>query len=186
MKGYVYQPAEDSELLLEAVIKELKPSDTVLEVGTGSGFIAKNLAGKCRRIVATDISPFAVKEAKRWGIDVIRTDLFLGLKRIFTLVIFNPPYLELEDWEKKNDWIDVAIDGGRGGIETAVRFLSRLDEVMVDCGRAMLVLSSISDNSAFRRACSDLGYTADVVLRRRLFLEELYVYRVERKIKIHK
>jgi len=104
----VYQPAEDSELLLQTALEEIRSTDVVLEVGTGSGFVASRIAGMCRLVVATDISPHAVKEAKSKGVEVVRTDLFSGLKRVFTLILFNPPYLELEDEEKRGDWMDLA------------------------------------------------------------------------------
>jgi len=172
----VYPPSEDSELLLEAVKKELKPDDVFLEVGTGSGFVAKNILGMCKRVVATDISPFAVREAKKKGLDVILTDLFSGLKRVFTLVAFNPPYLELEHWEKKQDYMDLALDGGRGGIEVALRFVDRLDEVIVDGGRAIIVLSSLSNIREFLDRCSKIGYEVKAIGYKKLFFEELFAY----------
>ena len=73
----VYQPEADTYLLLDAARKEVKPGDRVLEVGTGSGFISRELA-KVSGIVATDINPHAVLCAGKAGIDVIRTDLFAG------------------------------------------------------------------------------------------------------------
>ena len=40
----VYIPDADTYLLLEAALTEVKPGDQVLEVGTGSGLIAAELA----------------------------------------------------------------------------------------------------------------------------------------------
>ncbi len=177
----VYQPAEDSELLLQVALEEVKASDVVLEVGTGSGFVANKIAGTCRAVVATDISPHAVREAKKrvkGSVEVIRTDLFSGLRRVFTLVLFNPPYLELESREKRGDWMDLAIDGGRGGVDVAIRFLERLDEVMVEDGRAILILSTLSDLERVERKCEELNYRIEVISRRKLFFEELRAYRI--------
>jgi len=177
----VYQPAEDSELLLQTALEEIRSTDVVLEVGTGSGFVASRIAGMCRLVVATDISPHAVREAKRSvkrDVEVIRTDLFSGLRRVFTLILFNPPYLELEDEEKRGDWMDLAIDGGRGGVNVAIRFLERLKEVMVENGRAILILSTLSDLKKVERKCEELDYQIRAVSRKKLFFEELIAYKI--------
>ncbi len=175
----IYPPSEDSELLLEVLEKEIRRNDVFLEVGTGSGFVAEKLVGRCKKVVATDISPLAVKEAKKRGIDVILTDLFSGLKRVFTLVAFNPPYLELSDFEKRGDWIEKAIDGGKGGIEVALKFVNRLDEVLVEGGRAVVILSSLSDLRTFLKNCSN--YEVEVVGRKKLFFEELFAFLLKSK-----
>ncbi|MBP9009300.1 MAG: methyltransferase, partial [Methanospirillum sp.] len=70
---------------------EVKPDDIVLEVGTGSGYVASSIQD-CRMVVATDINPHAVLSAHERGIQVVRTDLIAGLRRIFSLILFNPPY----------------------------------------------------------------------------------------------
>jgi len=99
----VYPPQEDSELLLETALMEIKKEDKVLEVGVGSGYVSEKLKDKCKFLLATDISPYAVKEAKRKGLNVIRTDLVKGIRKKFTLILFNPPYLELDENEKTGE-----------------------------------------------------------------------------------
>ncbi|MDD3421137.1 MAG: 50S ribosomal protein L11 methyltransferase, partial [Methanocellales archaeon] len=74
----VYEPAEDSFLMVEAVLREVQKSDRVLEIGTGSGIISMFVKDRAQ-VIATDISPQAVKCAKLNGIGVIRTDLFDGI-----------------------------------------------------------------------------------------------------------
>jgi len=56
----VYTPAEDSFLMMGAVLRELHPSDRVLEIGAGSGVLSAFIKGRAP-IVATDIRPYAVK-----------------------------------------------------------------------------------------------------------------------------
>ena len=58
----VYEPAEDSHLLLEAI--QVERGMRVLEVGTGSGFIALHCAKAGAVVTATDISPLAIQNAK--------------------------------------------------------------------------------------------------------------------------
>ncbi|MDK2989417.1 MAG: release factor glutamine methyltransferase, partial [Methanoculleus sp.] len=64
----VYPPAEDSELLLRAALREVLETDRVLEVGTGSGCVAAGLLGRAAAVVATDINPHAVECARARGV----------------------------------------------------------------------------------------------------------------------
>ena len=173
----VYEPREDSELLLEAALEEVRESDVVLEVGVGSGYVLEGVREKCKLAVGTDISPCAVKVARERGLNVIRTDLVRGLRRVFTLILFNPPYLELEEHERTGDWIDVAIDGGRHGIEVMVRFLDMVRDVMVGNGRILMVVSSVNVPYIFDEI-RKRGFEYEIVKSRRLFFEELYVLRI--------
>ena len=175
--NHVYPPAEDSELLLEAALKEVKAEDEVLEVGTGSGFVAFCIMDKCRFIVATDISPFAVKEAKKKGLEVIRTDLAKGIRKKFTLILFNPPYLELEEYEKTGDWLEKALDGGKHGIEVATRFLDEVEDVLAENGRIILIASSLNTPYIFKDI-EKRGFKFEIMARRKLFFEELYALKL--------
>ena len=121
----VYQPAEDTFLLLRAAQKEVTGEDLVLEVGTGSGYIA-SMISVCRRVVATDINPHAVRTAHNYGIEVIRTDVARGLKSgLFDLIVFNPPYLPTAPSERIDDWLEYALDGGPEGLDVIARFSYR-------------------------------------------------------------
>lgn len=173
----VYPPAEDSQLLLEAALMEIREDDVVLEVGTGSGYVAANIRKYCKEVVATDISPHAVRAAKKEGIDAVRTDLFAGICGKFSLILFNPPYLELEEWERRGDWLEKAIDGGKGGIEVLTRFIRRLREVMGEGGRAIVILSSHTSNEVFR-VIREEGLDYEITATKKLFFEELHAVRI--------
>jgi len=108
----VYSPAEDSYLLLRAALREVRLTDRVLEVGTGSGYVAAELVGRAAQVVTTDINPHAVECARARGLAAVRTDLFAGLSGPFDLVIFNPPYLPTAPEERIDDWLEHALDGG--------------------------------------------------------------------------
>ena len=75
----VYDPGEDSYLLVEAALKDAKPGDRALEVGTGSGIVSL-FVSDITQITATDISPYACKNARLNGVSVVRTDLFFRHK----------------------------------------------------------------------------------------------------------
>ncbi len=173
----IYEPAEDSELLLEAALKEVRPEDEVIEIGAGSGFVAERIAGKCRWVVVTDISPYAVKVLREKGLDAVRTDIARGIRKKFTLVLFNPPYLELEDEVRRGDWLDVAIDGGKGGVEVISRFLDSLPEIMDENGRAILIVSS-QNEPQIHKLLEEKKISYEVVGKRELFFETLYALKL--------
>jgi len=162
---------------------EIKEGDEVLEVGTGSGYVAANIKKHFRdvvsTVVATDISPFAVRAAKKEGLEVIRTDIFVGICKKFSLILFNPPYLELEEWEKQGDWLEKAIDGGKGGIEVLTRFIRGLREAMSEGGRAIVIVSSHTSGEVFR-VIREQGFGYRILARKKLFFEELYAVRIEK------
>lgn len=93
----VYPPSDDSLLLAESV----QPRGRVLEIGTGSGVVAIHLAKQGHKVVATDINPEAIANARENSrlngvedrVEVVRTDLMDGIKGPFDTVVFNPPYL---------------------------------------------------------------------------------------------
>ena len=157
---------------------EVREDDDVLEVGTGSGYVAANIREHCRKIVTTDISPLAARSAKREGLEVVRTDLFEGICGKFSLVLFNPPYLELEEWEKQGDWLEKAIDGGKGGIEVLTRFIVGLRRVMKSGGRAIIVISSHTSGEVFR-VIQEQGFGYRIIASKKLFFEELHAVRIE-------
>ena len=173
----IYEPAEDSELLLEAALKEVRPEDEVIEIGAGSGFVAERIAGKCRWVVVTDISPYAVKVLREKGLDAVRTDIARGIRKKFTLVLFNPPYLELEDEVRREDWLDVAIDGGKGGVEVISRFLDSLPEIMDENGRAILIVSSQNEPQIYK-LLEEKKISYEVVGKKELFFETLYALKL--------
>lgn len=174
----VYQPAEDTYLLLEAALSEARPADSVLEIGCGSGFISQELALRAKRLLATDINPHAVRAAKARGIEVIRADLFRGIKGKFDLILFNAPYLPTQPEERTGQWIDYALDGGENGRQTVDRFIVDLAWHLRPGGRALLLISSLTGLAKVQEMAASAGLTAEVVADEGCFFERLYVLRL--------
>ncbi|MDO9323847.1 MAG: class I SAM-dependent methyltransferase, partial [Methanoregula sp.] len=139
----VYQPEADTYLLLDAAKKELKPGERVLEIGTGSGFISRELA-KVSNVVATDINPHAALCARSSGVDVVRNNLFAGIRGTFDLILFNPPYLPTQPEERIDDWLEYALDGGETGRMVIERFAADAGRVLAPDGRILLLISSLT------------------------------------------
>lgn len=176
----VYSPEADTTLLLSAARAEVQHGDFVLEVGTGTGLIAAEMA-KVTRVVATDINPHAVFCAHRTGIDVVQTDLFGGLRGPFDLVLFNPPYLPTQPEERMNDWLEFALDGGASGRAIIDRFVDEVGRVLAPGGRILLLVSSLTGLPEVRKFCSGFCYSAHVILQETVEDEVLYVLKIIRK-----
>ncbi|NLX48717.1 MAG: methyltransferase [Methanospirillum sp.] len=177
----VYPVEEDTLLLLEAAFAEVRSDDRVLEVGTGSGHIAASLGGRAARVVALDLNPHAVQAARARGVEVLRTDLFAGVRGPFDLVLFNPPYLPTMPDERLDDWLEYALDGGTDGRRTIARFLNDLPRVLASGGRAMLLVSSLTGPGEVARLAEAAGLSGRALLERRIEGESLFVIRLERR-----
>ena len=174
----VYPPGEDTFLLMESALEEVKEDDEVLEVGSGTGVIAEKLKAIALSVIATDISPHAVRMTAKRGIDVVRTDLARGIKKKFSLILFNPPYLPLDEGERRGDWIERAIDGGENGREIILRFLREIKDNLADKGKILLLVSSLSGIKEILDFAEREGYAYEKVNEIGLFFERLEVYRL--------
>jgi len=171
----VYKPAEDSELLLRHA--RLRFRGSVLDMGTGSGFLAVEAASDPRvsRVVAVDIDPDALESARdRVGaaevttkVEFVLSDLFEGLEdEMFDLIMFNPPYLPSEGYVDELSW-----SGGVAGSETVLRFLDEAEDHLNPDGEILMIYSS---GSGFTLADSDVKYSATILEELPLFFERLY------------
>ncbi len=176
----VYQPEADTYLLLEAAKKEVKPGDRVLEIGTGSGLISRELA-QASDVVATDINPHAVLCARSNGVDVVRSDLFAGLRGIFDLVLFNPPYLPTQPEERIDDWLEYALDGGDTGRVVIERFAGEVGRVLAPKGRILLLISSLTGLVEVNNLFSGYGYTLETMREQEIEDEMLYVLKISKR-----
>jgi methylase of polypeptide subunit release factors len=94
LMGGVLRPAPAR---IEQYRKNLVASGRVLDMGTGSGVLAKLAFEKgAREVVAADINPSAVLEAKKNVPDatVIKSDLFDSIEGRFDSIIFAAPWSE--------------------------------------------------------------------------------------------
>lgn len=180
-QSQVYQPAEDSWLLLRAASREIMPKDRVLEVGTGSGAVSSRLS-PCRLLVGTDINPHATRAARHAGIPVVRTDLTAGLRQVFDLVLFNPPYLPTRDQDRVDDWLEYALDGGPDGRMIITRFLAMVSDILTPGGRVLLLISSVTGIPESYDMIRKAGWSCQVIAEENIEGgERLLVFRLSRE-----
>lgn len=104
----VLDPRGDTETLIAACLK-LGPQDKVLDLGTGSGAIGLTLAAEwpLADVMCTDISDEALDVARlnmksfgvADGVRLLRSDWFGAVEGRFDLIVSNPPYIALEEWD---------------------------------------------------------------------------------------
>jgi release factor glutamine methyltransferase len=176
----IYQVEEDTLLLLGAARKEVRPGELVLEIGTGTGYIAASLMD-IAKVVATDINPHATVCARKRGVEVIRADLINGISGRFDLIIFNPPYLPTSDEERIDDWLECALDGGESGRKVIERFIRQASSVLAPGGRILLLISSLTGEEEVKYIWRESGFHVSEVQRTAIEGgEELIVLRCTR------
>jgi release factor glutamine methyltransferase len=173
----VYQPEADTMLLLEAAIHEVHPGETVLEIGTGSGYIALQVSS-ITRCYATDINPHACRTARTQGVEVIRTDLASGICHRFDVILFNPPYLPTSEGERMDDWLEYALDGGEDGRDAIRRFAEILPGIIAPIGRALLLISECTGIDEVREIFGSQGFLTFIVAETITEGERLVVLRI--------
>jgi release factor glutamine methyltransferase len=178
----VYPVREDTLLLLEAALREAKSSDRVLELGTGSGYVARHLAGKVALVVATDVNPHACRAASSPGVGIARADLTAGIRGQFDLVLFNAPYLPTEPGERLDDWLEKAFDGGETGREVIARLLPDLPRVLAPGGRVLIIISELTGEKEVLGLLRDAGFQAGIVREEKVEGERLMVVKAVREV----
>ncbi len=172
----VYEPSEDSFLLAEAALSEIKGSEKIVEVGCGTGLISAIIKSNTEAsIIGIDMNPHAVRCSRDNGIDVIRGDLLNCIKGLFDIIIFNPPYLPTEDNERENGWLNAALDGGHDGRKVIFRFLDQAGKNLSCDGKILMVASSLTGLDKIRSKMISLGYRVRDVRHEKYMYEQLIV-----------
>ena len=173
----VYPPSEDSILLTESL--DIRIGEKVLEIGTGSGIVSIQCALNGADVVCGDINPRAVALARRNAaangvdIDVRETDVYSNIEGRFDTIVFNLPYLPVEDeGELANAW-----SGGPDGLGPLPRLLEGAPEHLLPDGRVVVVVSSLMDRAGLDKTLE--GYEVKVLGELPLFFERLQVLEIK-------
>jgi release factor glutamine methyltransferase len=184
----VYAPAEDSQLLVEAALSHA--DGRVLEVGTGSGWVAQRVAAAGHDVVASDVNPAACRRAREraraseaadgFGFEVVRADLVSAFRDgAFETVLFNPPYLPTDPANEWDDWMETALSGGESGRAVIDPFLAAVPRVLVPGGRVLLLVSSLTGFDAVLERAGAAGLRGETVREESYPFETLSVVRFE-------
>jgi release factor glutamine methyltransferase len=167
----VYQPAEDSKLLADAAVERVEAGERVLDVGTGSGYVATRVAAEVgARVYASDLNPHACQQAQARAhhhgaaVEVVRADLTNPFQKgAFDRVLFNPPYLPRDRDAERDDWMERALTGGETGREVVEAFLDDVGRVLTPDGSVLLLVSTLTDIGAVAAYADTCGLAAETV-----------------------
>lgn len=164
-------PRQDTEILVEEVIKVLRPGMRVLDMCTGSGCIVISLMHYVPGIFATaaDMSFDALEvarvnaAARQLEIDFRQGDLFETVEGEYDVIVSNPPYIPTKEIEqlmpevKKYDPA-AALDGGKDGLSFYRRITAESKKYLRQGGRLMLEIGS-GQGAAVSQLMTEAGYT---------------------------
>lgn len=159
----VYEPAEDTFLLLDALERDaalLRQAgiDICLEIGSGSGVVSAFLAsiiGASALYLCTDINPMAAyctletAQLNNVHLQPVITDLVKGLSPrlngMVDLLLFNPPYVVTPSEEVQSHGIEASWAGGKKGREVMDRVFPLVADLLSTGGLFYLV--TIKENN---------------------------------------
>jgi release factor glutamine methyltransferase len=172
--------------LAEHVLKEVRETDRVLDLGTGSGvngIVAASISGD---VVAVDVSAPAVECARENAelngvaprMRIVESDLFERVEGRFDLIVFDPPYR----WFPPRDLRE------RGTADedyrTLTAFFEQVHEHLTPDGRILLSFGTTGDIDYLRHLIEQARLRAEVLSETTLvkdgFEVAYYAYRLTR------
>ena len=165
-----YQPAEDTFFLADHI--ENEKGKTALDIGTGSGFLAKILSSSFDLVIGTDININSLRQQyvpNRNRVCRKPADVF---SRKFDLIICNLPYLATDEI------IDIATDGGTEGFDIPSQIIKSALPCLNKPGKFIFVTSSLSNYQKLIDMVDSEGFRAKILARKKLFFEELILIQV--------
>ncbi|OZC06283.1 putative methylase [Onchocerca flexuosa] len=187
-KDSVYEPAEDTFLLLDALEKDrealekLEPN-VVVEIGSGSGIVSVFCQQLLRIPVlnlATDMNFRALQctettaQLNNVSVEVIQCDLLSALKlsSLIDVLLFNPPYVPTEQ-EAASDSVR-RWAGGPTGRSAVDRLFVQLPEILSP-GGFFYVIALHSNDILNMLARNQSTFSSEILLERRCGIEHLFV-----------
>jgi release factor glutamine methyltransferase len=192
----VYEPSEDSYLLIDALETDLKMLQRMkpaicLEIGSGSGVVITALAMALKKhcsshFIAIDINPDACRATRKTSllnsvdIDVVQMNLLdcLQIRRISDIIFFNPPYVVTEYEEVLDDRLLFKTwAGGKNGRQVMEQIFAKIPEMLSDMGLFYLVVIKENDPQYILSAFRKLNMSGKIVCERKVRGEHLYILR---------
>lgn len=180
----VYPPNPNG--LADLVADEVKPTDTVLDMGTGSGINGLVAATKSRSVLGVDINPAAVEAANanaaRNGLadrfQAIESDVFSNVNGRFDLIVFDPPFR----WFVAHDMRERATaDENYASLRA---FVGDVSEHLTARGRILLAFGTTGDLAYLQELISGAGLRSttirEVQHRRKGWRASYFAYRLTR------
>lgn len=168
-KNGVLIPRQDTEILVEEVLKVAQKENTILDLCTGSGIIGITLAKYLHsdKISAVDISDTALKVSKinaneqNVNVRYIKSDLFENVNDKFDIIVSNPPYIETETIQRLKEDVKkepiIALDGGEDGLVFYRRIAKDAKQYLNENGKLFLEIG-YNQRESVSKILNELGY----------------------------
>lgn len=202
--NHVYEPAEDSFLMLDALendLDDLRRRNPLIcvELGSGSGI---NITALSKALpdsfcIAIDINPYACRATKRTAtanstsLDVINMDLLNSLKPgTIDLLIFNPPYVPTDslgdeqafhEASQLNGELIKSWSGGPSGCDVIYRLIDVVYDKLARGSIFYLLLLKENNPEGIRERLIELKFTAEVVKQRKIRGEHLFIMKIRKE-----
>ena len=175
----VYPPSDDSILFIQSL--DVKEGERILEIGCGSGVVSIHCARNGCEVICGDINPKAVELTRRnagingVSLDVHETDVYSDISGRFDTILFNLPYLPVdEDGLLARSW-----SGGPDGLGPLPDLLEGAPDHLTEDGRIVVVISSLMDTQALWDLLDN--YDVRTIGELKLFFEKLAVLEIRLK-----
>ncbi|KAM6893172.1 methyltransferase N6AMT1 [Lycodopsis pacificus] len=193
----VYEPAEDSFLLIDALEKDAELLQQMspcvcLEVGSGSGVVSAFLAslvGPSALYLCTDVNPAAAQctaktaSCNKASLQPVITSLVEGLLPRLSgevdVLLFNPPYVVTPSEEVGSSGIEAAWAGGKRGREVTDRLLPVVAQLLSSKGLFYLVTIAENEPEEIIRFLGKCGLRGETCMSTRAGNERLSVLRFQ-------
>ena len=167
-----YKPAEDTFFIADHL--EDESGECALDIGTGTGYLAKTLSSNFSFVVSTDIdfdslnsqNPKSPNRICCNGADAVRCQ--------FDLIVCNMPYLPSEKIS------DQTVDGGLEGLEIPLKIFKSAIMCIKKDGKILFLTSSLANYIKLLNKIKTLGFKTKIVNRKKLFFEELLLVEAKR------
>lgn len=167
-----YAPSDDTFFFADCIANE--SGDSALEIGTGSGYLAKILQEKFALVVGTDINHFALKSQDYKIQNSVCCKGADAMTKEFDLVICNLPYLPSDKIQ------DITTDGGPEGLVIPLEIISSAAPCVKQGGKMLYLTSSLANYQTLIEKTKSLGFSVMILAKKQLFFEELIIVQAKK------
>ena len=164
-KSEYYSPAEDTIFLANQIQNE--KGQFALDIGTGSGYLAKVLLPNFDLVVATDIIFDTAKKAHSAIENCVCCNAADALHAEFDLIVCNMPYLP------SDKITDVTVDGSHEGVTVPLKIIKSAKNVLKKGGKILFLTSSLANYKELLKQTESLGFKVRIIATTKMFFEEI-------------